>query len=133
MQKNKVLSTGEKPPTAKLGERSTADAAISTGPEHFDTAFGRPRNFLNNRFAYTVISQRARGLSIGVNLNPDKRCNFDCLYCEVNRDEPARDHKVDIKVMAAESESLLIQACENKLGELAWFRNLPTELLQLKE
>lgn len=133
MQKNNALPTSEKPPTAKSGEGSAADAPGPTGPPHLDTAFGRPRNFLNHRFVYTVISQRARGLSIGVNLNPDKRCNFDCPYCEVNRDEPARDHKVDVKVMAAELESLLVQAYDDKLRELAWFRNLPPELLQLKE
>lgn len=50
--------------------------------------FGRPREFLGNRFVYAVISQRAHGLSIGINLNPNKACNFDCAYCEVNRDLP---------------------------------------------
>lgn len=34
--------------------------------------------------AYPVISRRSGGLSLGVNLFPDrKRCNFGCLYCEV--------------------------------------------------
>jgi histidinol dehydrogenase len=33
---------------------------------------------------YPVYSRRSGGLSIGVNLYPDrKRCNFDCGYCEV--------------------------------------------------
>jgi histidinol dehydrogenase len=33
---------------------------------------------------YPVYSRRSRGLSIGVNLYPDKKCcNFDCGYCEV--------------------------------------------------
>ena len=50
-----------------------------------EIAFDRPRDFLNNRFVYAVVSPRARGLSLGVNMNPDKRCNFDCLYCEVDR------------------------------------------------
>ena len=50
----------------------------------FTTAFGCPREFLNNRFVYLVISPRARGLAIGVNMNPAKHCNFDCPYCEVN-------------------------------------------------
>ena len=72
-----------------------------------ETAFGRPRNSLNNRFVYAVISQRARGLSIGVNLNPDKGCNFDCVYCEVDRDNADGKKKVDVKGMSAELESLL--------------------------
>ncbi len=97
------------------------------------TAFGRPRNFLDNRFVYAVISQRARGLSIGVNLNPDKHCNFDCVYCEVNRDAPGGGREVDLPAMATELQSLLRLAYDHKLRDLAWFRNLPDELLELKE
>ena len=40
-----------------------------------------------DRLVYPVISRRSGGLSLGVNLNPDKRCNFDCVYCQVERDE----------------------------------------------
>ena len=40
------------------------------------TAFGCPRNFLDNRFVYTVVSPRARGLSIGINMNPDRLLQF---------------------------------------------------------
>src|SRR5690349_17314629 len=68
---------------------------------------GPPRAFLGNRFVYAVISQRARGLSIGVNVNPDKYCNFACAYCEVNRDQPARDLNVDLKVLRDELDALL--------------------------
>jgi wyosine [tRNA(Phe)-imidazoG37] synthetase (radical SAM superfamily) len=98
-----------------------------------ETAFGRPRYFFNNRFVYAVISQRARGLSIGINMNPDKFCNFDCLYCEVNRDEQARDRQVNIKVMASELESLLALVHQGRLREFDWFRSTPEELLRLKE
>src|SRR6266498_5185736 len=76
----------------------------------FTTAFGCPREFLNNRFVYVVISSRARGLSIGVNMNPDKRCNFDCGYCEVNRGLPAWEEKLDADVMAKELRQTLALA-----------------------
>jgi len=34
---------------------------------------------------YPVVSRRSGGLSLGINLFPDrKRCNFDCPYCEVS-------------------------------------------------
>ena len=101
--------------------------------KNLHTAFGRPRAFLNNRFVYAVISQRAGGLSIGVNMNPDKRCNFNCPYCEVNRDAAPLDQTVDLRIMTAELENLLTLSHEKKLHELPWFRNLPDELLQLKE
>ena len=39
-------------------------------------------------YCYPVISRRSRGLSLGVNLNPDQACNFDCVYCEVDRTVP---------------------------------------------
>jgi wyosine [tRNA(Phe)-imidazoG37] synthetase (radical SAM superfamily) len=98
-----------------------------------ETAFGRPRNSLNNRFVYAVISQRARGLSIGVNLNPDKGCNFDCVYCEVDRDNAGGKKKVDIEGMSAELESLLSVVAKGRLRGFAWLRNVPSELLELKE
>jgi len=58
-------------------------AAALTSPED-DSArrtVAHPREFFQSRFVYTVISARARGLSVGVNMNPDKKCQFNCLYC----------------------------------------------------
>src|SRR5437762_2589833 len=62
--------------------------------------FGPPRTFLGNRFVYAVISQRARGLSIGINMNPDKVCNFECAYCEVNRETRPGYRDVDVKALS---------------------------------
>ena len=95
-------------------------------------AFGRPPEFLGNRFVYAVISQRAHGLSIGINLNPDKCCNFDCAYCEVNRSVPARDSIVDLDVLAEELQKLLSLTHGQRLRELPYFQNVPQELLALK-
>jgi wyosine [tRNA(Phe)-imidazoG37] synthetase (radical SAM superfamily) len=131
-QMQKVLAGTERGNPVKPEAGSSAPAPNAMAPACLDTAFGRPRNFLNNRFAYAVISQRVHGLSIGVNLNPDKKCNFDCFYCEVNHSEIPRDCEVDVKVMSAELQELLRLVHENKLREVAWFRHLPAELLQLK-
>ncbi len=95
--------------------------------------FGRPRSFLNNRFVYLVLSQRAGGLSIGVNLNPDKRCNFKCVYCEVDRSTPGRDTEIDLAVLSEELENLLREVAQHKLAGLPEFGRLPSELLELKE
>ena len=94
--------------------------------------YGKPRNFLNNRFVYAVVSQRARGLSIGVNLNPDKYCNFNCLYCEVNKDESGQDRKVNLRVLSAELQNLLTITFQGRLREFPGFHHTPEELLQLK-
>lgn len=96
-------------------------------------AKGWPRTYLNNRYVYLVVSQRAKGLSIGINLNPDKHCNFKCVYCEVNRDVPGTTDPVHVPTMANELTALLQLAREQKIQELPGFRNLPRELLELKE
>jgi wyosine [tRNA(Phe)-imidazoG37] synthetase (radical SAM superfamily) len=95
-------------------------------------AFGRPPEFLGNRFVYAVISQRAHGLSIGINFNPDKTCNFDCAYCEVDRNLHSRDTVVDLEVLVNELQTLLNLIQEKRLRELPYFHNVPDELLVLK-
>jgi wyosine [tRNA(Phe)-imidazoG37] synthetase (radical SAM superfamily) len=81
---------------------------------------------------YLVVSPRAKGLSVGVNMNPDKRCNFDCGYCEVDRKTPGRSQRLDVDVMAAELVQTLNRVQEGRLRELPCYRNLPDELLQLR-
>ena len=34
-------------------------------------------------YVYPVVSRRARGVSIGINLNPNNACNWRCVYCQV--------------------------------------------------
>lgn len=34
-------------------------------------------------YVYPVVSRRAGGLSIGINLNINKACNWACVYCQV--------------------------------------------------
>lgn len=34
-------------------------------------------------FFYGPVYSRRLGLSLGVDLTPDKRCSFDCIYCQV--------------------------------------------------
>lgn len=97
-----------------------------------ETAYGYPRNFLGNRFVYVVVSPRARGLSIGINFNPDKKCNFDCVYCEVDRSIPGRDTLLDTDAMADELSATLNAATTGTLRDVPIYRNLPAELLQLR-
>ncbi|MBN2507211.1 MAG: radical SAM protein [Verrucomicrobia bacterium] len=97
-----------------------------------ETAFGFPRNFLDNRFVYVVVSPRARGLSIGINMNPDKRCDFNCVYCEVNREIPGRDSRLDVGVMETELQQTLKLAHQGKLREIPLYRSLPHDLLEVR-
>jgi wyosine [tRNA(Phe)-imidazoG37] synthetase (radical SAM superfamily) len=97
-----------------------------------ETAFGSPRNFLNNRFVYAVISARAHGLSLGVNMNPDRLCSFDCVYCEVDRRPPLREAKLEVEAMAAELHKTLAFVLAGKLRERPWYSALSEELLTLR-
>jgi wyosine [tRNA(Phe)-imidazoG37] synthetase (radical SAM superfamily) len=96
------------------------------------TAFGCPRDFLDNRFVYAVVSPRARGLSIGVNMNPDKLCNFDCSYCEVNRRQPSAEKSLPPEIMAAELKQTLEFVLAGRLRERPGYHGVPEELLQLR-
>jgi wyosine [tRNA(Phe)-imidazoG37] synthetase (radical SAM superfamily) len=97
-----------------------------------ETAFGSPRDFLDNQFVYAVVSARARGLSVGVNLCPDQHCNFQCVYCEVHRNGAPREEKLDVETMAAELKKTLAFVRGGRLRERPWYRTLPDELLQLR-
>ena len=35
------------------------------------------------RYVYPVVSRRAGGVSVGINLNPNNACNWRCVYCQV--------------------------------------------------
>ena len=98
-----------------------------------ETAFDRPRDFLGNRFVYAVISSRAGGLSLGVNVNPDKRCNFECAYCEVDRRTPARENRLNVDMMATELAKTISYLNSGRLADRPWYQSLPPELLRLRQ
>ena len=95
------------------------------------TPFNFPKKSLGNKYVYAVISSRARGLSVGVNLNPSRHCNFDCIYCEVDRSDGVQiDEPVDVTVMAEELEETLRHIHAGLLQ--ADFPRVPPELLKLR-
>ncbi|HTQ30988.1 MAG TPA: radical SAM protein [Opitutaceae bacterium] len=116
------------PVTVRSGAKN-GDAAHAFSVN--DTAFGRPRDFLGNRFVYAVISPRARGLSLGVNMTPDRLCNFNCLYCEVDRRTPSPYTKLEAEAMGVELRRTLTLLQQGGLRERPWYHALPDELLQL--
>ncbi len=65
------------------------------------------RRWQGNRYVYPVISRRSLGLSVGVNLNPDKVCNYNCVYCSVDRTVPGAPPEVDLAALAAELDQML--------------------------
>ncbi len=41
------------------------------------------RDSAGMRHVYPVVSRRAGGVSVGINLNPNNACNWRCVYCQV--------------------------------------------------
>lgn len=65
------------------------------------------RHWQTNRYVYPVVSRRSGGISIGVNLNPDKVCNFDCVYCCVDRNIAGGPPEVDLPILQSELVAML--------------------------
>ena len=119
-------------PTGFNGGQNAKEQRTARRSMILETAFGSSRDFLDNRFIYAVVSARARGLSLGVNMNPDRYCNFDCAYCEVDRRAPAGESDLDIDVMVAELRRTLAFVHSGALREHPHYHRLPPELLQLR-
>jgi wyosine [tRNA(Phe)-imidazoG37] synthetase (radical SAM superfamily) len=91
------------------------------------------RSLSDNRYIYAVISRRARGLSIGVNLNPDKACNFDCPYCQVDRSLPSGDRQVDPLRLGEELDALLGLVTGGMLWEVPPFDTAEPDLRRVSD
>jgi wyosine [tRNA(Phe)-imidazoG37] synthetase (radical SAM superfamily) len=91
------------------------------------------RSFHKNRFVYPVVSRRSQGISIGVNLNPDKVCNFDCIYCQVDRRSEAETRFVEMDQLLSELEDMLELLTNKKLFQDEKFKQTPEELRVLKD
>lgn len=70
---------------------------------------------------------------MGVNLNPDKRCNFDCVYCEVDRKIAGKSGPVDLAQAADELNWLLRHALRGGLASEAKFAEVPDLTRQIRD
>jgi wyosine [tRNA(Phe)-imidazoG37] synthetase (radical SAM superfamily) len=91
------------------------------------------RSFEANRFVYPVLSRRSGGISIGVNLNPDKICNFDCIYCQVNRVSRSEVEFVETSQLLDELSHMLELVTSGQLFEHGKFAATPPELRRLND
>ncbi len=47
------------------------------------TTENHDRDLKGYKYVYPVVSRRAGGLSVGINLNTNNACNWRCIYCQV--------------------------------------------------
>ncbi len=92
-----------------------------------------PREFEQNRFVYPVLSRRSRGISVGVNLNPDKVCNFDCIYCQVDRRSESETRFVEFDLLLAELEAMLRWVASGEIFTHPQFASVPEHLRRLND
>lgn len=60
-------------------------------------------------YVYPVVSRRAAGLSVGINLNVNRACNWACVYCQVEGLRRGRPDPVDLVLLEQELSGFLDQ------------------------
>jgi pyruvate-formate lyase-activating enzyme len=92
-----------------------------------------PRTDGRRHYVYAVLSRRARGVSIGLNLNPDAACNFGCVYCQVDRSEPRPPGEVDERRLLEELEATLEEGRDGRLLARAAADGVPVPLRRVAD
>jgi wyosine [tRNA(Phe)-imidazoG37] synthetase (radical SAM superfamily) len=72
-------------------------------------------------YVYPVVSRRAGGVSVGINLNPNNACNWRCAYCQVEGLTLGSGPALDLDLLEKELREFL--------DELDPDRNLQTILI----
>ena len=102
---------------------------MSTHQLHTD----HTRLFEHNRFVYPVLSRRSGGISVGVNLNPDKICNFDCIYCQVDRRSQSETRFVETAALLDELRTTLDLVASGRIYDTPKFADVPPRLRRLND
>ena len=85
------------------------------------------RNAAGLRYVYPVVSRRAGGVSVGVNLNPNNACNWRCIYCQVPDLVYGRGPKLDLGRLERELRQLLGEIVDGEFMQ----RHVPPEARRL--
>ena len=85
------------------------------------------RKIFDKKYIYPVLSRRAGGLSLGINLNTNNACNWQCIYCEIPNLTRGKPESIDTKLLKEELFFWLHEITQNNfLGNHA----LPDTLLK---
>ena len=74
--------------------------------ERLDTLH-HDRDVAGLAYVYPVVSRRAQGVSLGVNLNVNNACNWRCIYCQVPDLKRGGPPPVDLQRLQAELRQML--------------------------
>ncbi len=65
------------------------------------------RDSAGMRYVYPVVSRRAGGVSVGINLNPNNACNWRCIYCQVPDLTRGGPPPIDLRLLERELDDFL--------------------------
>jgi wyosine [tRNA(Phe)-imidazoG37] synthetase (radical SAM superfamily) len=71
------------------------------------TPINHDRDNAGMTYVYPVVSRRAGGVSVGVNLNPNNACNWACVYCQVPGLVRGTAPDIDLAQLEAELRAML--------------------------
>ena len=85
------------------------------------------RDVTGMTYVYPVISRRAGGVSIGINLNPNNACNWACVYCQVPGLVRGGPPPVRLELLESELRTFLREITEGDF----MLREVPAEARRL--
>ncbi len=65
------------------------------------------RDYAGFTYVYPVVSRRAGGVSVGINLNPNNACNWACVYCQVPNLVRGTAPEIDLALLETELRAML--------------------------
>lgn len=71
------------------------------------TSVNHDRDSAGMTYVYPVVSRRAGGVSVGINLNPNNACNWACVYCQVPDLQRGTAPDIDLAQLEAELRAML--------------------------
>lgn len=75
------------------------------------------RDFAGLSYVYPVVSRRAGGVSVGINLNPNNACNWRCAYCQVPGLVRGEAPPIDLGKLEAELGGFLADLAQGRFME----------------
>ena len=91
--------------------------------------FHHSRDSAGLKYVYPVVSRRAQGLSIGINLNTNNACNWACSYCQVPGLVRGAAPMIDIPLLQLELQGFLNEVLEGDF----MLQRVPEELRRLND
>jgi wyosine [tRNA(Phe)-imidazoG37] synthetase (radical SAM superfamily) len=73
----------------------------------FLTVVDHNRDVSGMKYVYPVVSRRAGGVSIGINLNTNNACNWRCIYCSVPNLSRGTPPPIEMHVLENELRTFL--------------------------